>query len=281
MLGVPPLYLNLEPPMGLKQCRYGPMLYLTTDQYIGQALHTYGEFSEAEVYFFRKYIKENWTVLDVGANHGTHTVALAQMVGAWGTVHAFEPQRVLHQILCANLALNALSNTQTYQVALGREPGAIGVPRVDYNRPNNFGAIELGGSDDKVPVITLDSLNLNSLHFAKIDAEGAEGDIIAGGIETINRFKPLLYVENDREEKSAALIQQLFDLEYDVYWHMPYYYNRYNFFGVVDNIYGFTVSLNMFCVPKVSYCSLNSKTAIIPNDCFKIESPTDSWRNHT
>jgi FkbM family methyltransferase len=279
MTNTTPIYIDMPGPVALKQCRYGPMVFLPNDQYIGGALNKYGEFSEGEVHLFRQIVKENWTVFDVGANHGAHTVALSQLVGRYGEVHSFEPQRILHQIVCANVALNSLQNVFTYQVAVGKESGKIKVPPVDYTRYNNFGAVELGGvSGETVPVITLDSLNLNSCHFAKIDAEGMEGDIVAGASGLIERFKPILYMENDREDKAPTLIQQMWELDYELFYHMPYYYNRFNFHSVAENIYGGTISVNMLCVPRVSRVGYNMQTLTIPVDCHKITSLTDTWR---
>ena len=44
----------------------------------------------------------------------------------------------------------------------------------------------------------------------KIDVEGMEGEVLAGASSTIARFRPQLYVENDRREKSAALSSSFF-----------------------------------------------------------------------
>src|ERR1700728_65305 len=46
------------------------------------------------------------TVVDVGANFGTYTLALARCVGARGKVHAFEPQRTIFHMLAGSVALN-------------------------------------------------------------------------------------------------------------------------------------------------------------------------------
>jgi hypothetical protein len=72
-----------------------------------------------------------------------------------------------------------------------------------------------------------------------------EGEAIAGAEQTIQRFRPVLYVENDREEKSAALIGQLFSLGYRLYWHMPPLFNPKNFFGASENVFGPRYSGNM------------------------------------
>src|SRR5262249_40563429 len=144
------------------------------------------------------------------------TVFLARLVGAHGAIWAFEPQRVVFQLLCANVALNALSNVRTQQAAVGKAPGTITVPIINYAEADNFGGLSLGNwsSGEEVPLVTIDSLNLPVCHVIKIDVEGMEGETIAGAEQTIRRFRPVLYVENDRLESSAALIRQILALDY-------------------------------------------------------------------
>ncbi len=110
-------------------------------------------------------------MVEVGANAGAHTVSLSQAVGPAGLVLAFEPQRILLQTLCANLALNSLTNVHAFWAAVGNSPGSIVVPPLDYTQDNNFGGLELGGyqQGEQVPVLTLDSLKLPRCHFLKID----------------------------------------------------------------------------------------------------------------
>jgi FkbM family methyltransferase len=260
----------------LKNCRYGLMLYLPKDQYVGQALDLCGEFSEAEVAFFRSVIQPNWTVLDIGANHGTHTVALARMAKKVG---AFEPQRIIHQILTANVALNALENVYIYHTALGAKSGSIKVPYVNYSHVNNFGAISLEpdttAPGELVPLITIDSLQLKDCHFMKVDAEGMESEVLTGAHETISQFKPLLYVENDRFEKSEALIEHLFKLGYDLYFHLPPYFNPNNYFGQPANklmVWRNQISINMFGIHKSSTETFDSIKTL-----RRITSPKDTW----
>ena len=54
----------------VKRCRYGDMVYLTNDLYVGRSFDLYGEFSEGEVALFRELVKAGQTVLDVGAKWG-------------------------------------------------------------------------------------------------------------------------------------------------------------------------------------------------------------------
>ena len=95
----------------LKACRHGWMLYNVNDIYIGRSLDLYGEYSEGEIALFRQFLRPGDVVVEIGAHIGTHTVFFAKTVGPTGVVFAFEPQRVVHQTLCANIALNSLSNT--------------------------------------------------------------------------------------------------------------------------------------------------------------------------
>jgi len=89
------------------------MMYLANDKFIGRrSLDAYGEFCELELYLLRQIIKPGMTVVEAGANIGTHTVAFAKAVGATGRVLTFEPQRTVFHMLCGNLALNGLSNVQ-------------------------------------------------------------------------------------------------------------------------------------------------------------------------
>jgi FkbM family methyltransferase len=256
----------------LKECRYGPMLYPTTDRFVGGSLDRYGEFSEGEVALFRQMVKPGWTVLEAGANIGSHTVFLGQAVGREGTVLAFEPQRVLFQILCANVALGGLHNVYAYQSALGPEPGQILVPQIDYEQPGNFGGVGLGGaiSGERVAVTTIDAHALPRCGFIKIDVEGMESAVIAGAQETISRCRPYLYVENDRREKSAKLIEQLLNLDYRLYWHLPPLFNRDNFFGNPENAFEGIVSVNVFGVPAERKVTLTQFR--------EITTPDADWR---
>ncbi|MGH6976862.1 MAG: FkbM family methyltransferase [Stellaceae bacterium] len=262
-----------RPPLRAKRCRHGAMLYLATDRYVGGSLDRYGEFSEAETALFAQIVKPGMTVLDLGANMGAHTIYFAQAVGTTGCVVAFEPQRIIHQILCANVALNALPNVVTHQACIGRAAGTVLVPPLNYGAENNIGGLTLGASTagEPVPQLTLDSLALAHCHFVKIDVEDMEAEVLEGGRATLTRHRPILYVENDREEKSAALIALLFELGYRLFWHLPPLFNPGNYFGVQHNVFGNTVSVNMIGVPK----SMNSSLT----DFKEVTSPADRWRS--
>src|ERR1700761_1850492 len=227
-------------PIRVKRCRRGVMMYLANDQYMGRSLDLYGECVESEIALFSQLIKPCMTLVDVGAHIGTHAVYFAQVVGPAGHVIAFEPQRFIHQILCGNVALNGLRNAAIYHAGCGDQAGTIMVPPLDYAAENHFGGLSLDQVKEGEPValVTLDALALAQCHFIKIDVEGMEAKVLQGARATIAKHHPLLYVENDRLEKSAALIALLFEFGYRLYWDIRPIFNPDNFAGVKENVFG-------------------------------------------
>ncbi len=237
--------------LAIRRCRYGTMMYPRRDRYIGRSFTEYGEYSEGEVELFRQCLQLGDVALDIGANLGAHTLALAQIVGPGGAVFAFEPQRVLFQILCGNVALNEIPNVHALPVALGRAAGRAKVPALDYRVAGNFGGVSLAGADgEDVPVLPLDQLEVTRVKLIKIDVEGMELDVLAGAKATLARCHPILYVENDRAEKAEPLVALLQENGYRMWWHTPQLYNPANFLGNPHNVFGNVASFNMLCLPR-------------------------------
>lgn len=237
-------------PNRLIRARHGLMLYNRHDIYIGRSLELYGEFSEAESELYRQIVRPGQVVIDAGANIGVHTLLLSRLVGDEGLVYAYEPQRAIHEILCANMALNGRMNVRCRCEALGEAAGEIFVPRMDYDAETNFGGLGLGGfqTGEKVPVVTIDGLQLPRCDMLKVDVEGMELAVLRGAADTIRKCHPILYVENDRLESSPALIDHLLSQGYKLYWHLPPLYHPANFFGNPVNAFGNIVSSNMLCI---------------------------------
>ena len=121
----------------LIKARHGTLLYNKNDIYIGKSIEKYGEFSYLEAKIFEQICKAGDVVIEVGANIGAHTLYLSKLVGN-GYVFAFEPQRLVFQNLCANLALNSISNVFAYQEAVSNENGTIIIPECNFKENNNL-----------------------------------------------------------------------------------------------------------------------------------------------
>jgi FkbM family methyltransferase len=235
--------------------RHGPMVVNPHDQYVGTSLIQYGEFSPGETRLFTTLLEPGSRVLEVGANIGALTIPLARHLGPRGLLVAIEAQRLCHQMLAANCALNSLTTVHALHLALGDSNGTITVPRLDPTRDNNFGGVELGKTPtgDRVLLRTLDSMVQELSHppfdFVKLDVEGMEEEVLRGGEMYFTSHHPYLYVENDRLDKSDSLIRTLHHYGYRCWWHTPPLYESDNFHGNPENVWGGNiVSANLFCV---------------------------------
>lgn len=255
----------------IAETRDGPLIYNVNDVYIGRSVEAYGEFSFGEAALFDQFLQPGMMVVEMGANIGAHTVHLARAVGPRGRVHAFEPQRMVFQVLCGNIALNSLTNVATHLAALGESAGELIVPSLDFSRQNNFGGLGLGLGEieqgEPVAVVTLDSLGLGACHFIKADVEGMEEPALRGAAETIARHRPVLYFECDREEKAASLLRYVDSLNYDLYWHRPPLFNPNNFRGNPENLFPNIVSTNVLGVHRDTNSNINGLPRVdIPSE---------------
>src|SRR5262245_53848072 len=178
--------------LNLMNCRHGVMLFPRSDMYIGRSLELYGEWADGEIVLFSNILKPGDNVVEAGANIGTHTLPLAKLVGPTGRVWALEPQQLVYQILCANLALNEIENVEPLHAAAGTMRGETLIPRVGYGTNINFGAISTGAGTDKVPVVTIDEFGLKHCKLIKVDVEGHEIEVLKGAAQTIARLRPCL-----------------------------------------------------------------------------------------
>ncbi len=270
--------LLLNSHIGLAETPQGSFLYNRNDIFVGKALELYGEYNQFEATFLSQLIQPGYNIIEIGANIGAHTVGMAKKTGPTGTVFAFEPQRGCYAFLQAQIALNQLNNVYGFNEALGAEEGELWIPPQDYEKIGNFGAVELGkigsAQHERVKVRRLDNVLGNTVtHLIKIDVEGMEYEVLLGANKTIQRDKPILYVENDRPEKSPALIKEIQSLGYRLWWHLPPLYNPNNTYQNPQSIYGEMASINMFCIHKTVAADLDEAGEIlspdVPHPCRK------------
>ena len=257
----------------LRPCRHGVMLYSLHDIYIGRSLEVYGQYAEDEAELYQQLLRPGQVAVEAGANIGAHTVVLAQAVGPQGLVVAAEPQRIVYQMLCANLALNNLKNVQARICGFGAERGSLRVPPRDYDRDGNFGAVTLqpDGPGELVPVQPIDALGLPQCHLIKVDVEGMEQAVLEGARDTITTHRPALYVENNKRDQSPSLISMLQDLDYRLWWHIPRLYREDNFRGHAVDIFDNTININMLGLPADDPRKVMFKEISGPADWWKDE----------
>lgn len=233
--------------------RDGYFIVNRNDYYVGKALEIYGEFSAIEAKFLKDLLTPGDLIVEVGSNIGGHTIGLARHVGIRGKVFAFEPQRSCYALLQAQIALNGINNVFSFNEGVGSKAGKLWLPPLDYCKQGNFGGVSLIDEPitgyEAVTISRLDDKFLETkISLLKVDVEGMEREVLEGAEQMLSHIKPLLYVENDRVEKSAALIDFILSRNYRLFWHIPPLFNPSNFFNVSHNIYGNVASFNMLGV---------------------------------
>ncbi len=241
--------------IAIKRCRHGVFMFNRNDRFIGRSLDCYGEWCESELDLLLRFCRPGDTVIDVGANIGSHTIAFANAVGKSGAVYAFEPQRLPFQMLCGNAAVNGLTNVRALHKAAGAQDGTARIAAPAWDEAHNFGAVAIGdatsGGGEKVEVIALDSLELPGCRLIKVDVEGMEPDVIRGARETVRKYQPYLFVENNTVEHASRTIEAVHEAGYRAWWHLGLYYNKDNFFQNRENIFApFKPEANMLCLPN-------------------------------
>ena len=206
----------------LKHCKYGWMLF--SGPFIGKCFDLYGEYSESEVALMRAFLREGCTVIDIGANIGDLTIPLARIVGESGRVYAIESHPETFNLLCANLALNDLRNTKPINAFIATSD------KVDTG--GVWGKFAYVSETWEPQFLALDSIDLPACDLIKIDVDGKELEVLQSGEMQIERFRPILYFENDNRELSAPLLAYCMDkLGYNLYLHSAPIFAEQNFFG--------------------------------------------------
>jgi len=252
----------------LKRCRYGWMLFPVGRIYVGKCFDLYGQYSEGEVALMRALLREGDTVIDVGANVGALTVPMSQIVGDTGRVFAIESDPETFNVLCANLALNGIRNV---------------TPLNTFITDRDVDDVSASGSAaERWPtgVLSLDSLKLDACHFIKVDVDGSEIDVFRGCEMQIERFRPILYFENELREKSVELLTFLMDnLGYHLYFHPAPLFDAINFFGNSINHWAPTelVSMMMLGVPQERKVTVDLKRITNASDWWDFTAPVSSY----
>jgi len=176
---------------GLALCRIMARykLYVaTSDDGFGANVLLDGYWESWLTRFMARRITPGATVVDVGANFGYYSLLLADLAGAKGRLYAVEPNPDVAALLRRSIALNGFGpRTTICEAAAGDRDGGSAILFVPKHEPKNAAVMSedavaaRAGTRHTVPCRTLDSI-VGGLRvdFIKIDAEGAEQDIIAG-----------------------------------------------------------------------------------------------------
>lgn len=149
------------------------------------------DFENSHVHAYKKHIEKWDVVVQAGGCQGMYPRLFSEM---FGRVYTFEPDPLNFFVLTLNCQRENIIKMQT---ALGAENKLITVSR---NSPQNYGMHTISEKQQFIPMIKLDTLNLDACDFIQLDVEGYEIFALRGAEETIKKFKPVISCERGNKE---------------------------------------------------------------------------------
>lgn len=200
------------------------MFVQTTDRGFGvHVMHT-GGWEMPLTEFITRNVKPGMRVIDVGANFGYYTLLMSELVGHQGHCAAFEPNLAIAKLLRDSLSVNGFGpRSRVFELALtdrDRGPMQFYIPHAE---PKNarletevVAWMLAEGRCADVPTSSLDQLagEIGKVDFLKIDAEGAEMDILKGMGSVLRAQRPSLVIEvnSGRSYDVAPTLNELIGL---------------------------------------------------------------------
>jgi FkbM family methyltransferase len=192
----------------------------------------------AELRFVRDCLRPGHVAVDVGCHKGAYTYWMRRCVGPSGAVFAFEPQP--RQVAYLQQLFDTMSygNVTLVPMALSDRVGRLPLHVPSGNGRTHLATLEARSeergarsemdheiaSDSRsslltsrtcvVQVTTLDAFFADRRRgpdFLKIDVEGHETAVLAGGRKTLERFKPAVLIECEARHRSDGDVGAVFE----------------------------------------------------------------------
>ncbi|MDX2035019.1 MAG: FkbM family methyltransferase [Isosphaeraceae bacterium] len=171
---------------------------LTPSDYCHASLYWLGIKDKWEHLNLERLVPRDAVVLDLGANFGYYSVKIARRLSDKGKVYALEPNPTNHTRLVENVALNGLENRiSVHRLGVSDASGTLTM----VDDPTNTGHALVSTAEGAFPieVVTIDdfveSQGLDRLDVIILDVEGYEPRALRGARRTIERFRPMVFVE--------------------------------------------------------------------------------------
>lgn len=161
----------------------------------------------------RRYVPPGGVFIDVGANLGYYSLLASSWVGDAGRVVAFEPLAQTFSRLLRNIEMNRARNVVPLRLACAASAGAR---RMLTFADSGWSHLATEGTDgEQVEATTIDdtveSLNPGRVDVLKIDAEGADFDVLRGARHTLVHFRPTVLMETHHLQRFGATVEMVRD----------------------------------------------------------------------
>ncbi len=211
--------------------RSGPRVLVHPDEFIGRIVFYFGDLDPRISWICRCLLRPDDVVIDVGANYGVVSLLAAELVGASGSVHAFEPQPHVASLLRRSAQMNGYNQLHVHEVALSEEDGELEL-HIPVGNLGGASLTRLSGQGSSIPVkvrhggTVLAELELPAIRLLKIDIEGHEAEFLRSGRDFLRSCPPdvILFESNDALYETGRhvpfwqrpAVRELGDLRYEM-----------------------------------------------------------------
>lgn len=185
--------------------KYGFLIKLKIADYLFAGYLHLGETNPFETNILRTLLHKGDVFIDVGAHMGWFTLNASQAVSTQGKIFAFEPNPSVASWFRDNCELNHLRNIFLEETAVSDRNGMVtfwigDIDSLGSLRRQNAARESIHSVRKlKRPCITLDHFadkhKLRKIKFIKVDAEGADLQVLKGGERILRKLSPYLLVE--------------------------------------------------------------------------------------
>jgi len=167
--------------------------------------------------FIRTHCKPGGTLIDIGAHFGIFTISALRKLGPSGKVISFEPCAATRAVLLKTLELNGLGGIpEIRDEAVSNVTGRSSFfsSSIPGDAANSLIGNAQHPTNSEVRTVRLDDIHLSRVDAIKIDAEGAELQILDGSRTLITKHRPavLLSVHPVQIGRSGRSLSDLWDI---------------------------------------------------------------------
>lgn len=191
-------------------------------------LREQGDWFEDEIHFVRNFIDPGMFALDIGANYGLYSTAIAKNLEAKGKLWCFEPTPNTANALRKTIEKNKFSEQiEVIEAGLSDHIGTATFYLSENSELNSLSSEAQSSSESlTIELLTLDHCkkehDWKAIDFIKLDAEGEEANILKGASETLQECAPLIMFELKHGDKiNHSLINDFKGLGYEPYYLIP------------------------------------------------------------
>lgn len=165
---------------------------------------------EPELKYLPMLLEPSGVFIDVGANVGVYSLKAAKHLGEEGVVVALEPFPEVLAVLSRNVQKNGFTNIRLRNICAGETTGTS-ILWMNSNKPNSFSLVQRDKKAAYLSTFTmaLDELfayeKLDRFDYLKVDAEGAEQQVLAGAQKILEKYRPIIQLETTIDDVLFSL----------------------------------------------------------------------------